>query len=187
MSIQRDIQDINKKVEYHYKLSRIKPKRVKFVGEKKLKCPFRGNDYYAVIFCGIDGRDPLHYGICNGTIDATGFSIQVERAIREGWLKPRDTLVLSETKIHTGGENTVLEDWLWESFRIYTLYLPPRTPRWSPVNAVWKHVTRDLKDIRLNPCQNHSIVYATQHLLDSFTHHQMNSFYYDCFSECGCL
>ena len=51
----------------------------------------------------------MHYGICNGTIDATGFSSQVERDIREGGLKPRDTLVMSDTKIHTRGENTVLE------------------------------------------------------------------------------
>ena len=37
-------------------------------------------------------------------------------------------MVLDNAKIHVGGENTVLEDWLWTNFGVFALFLPPRSP-----------------------------------------------------------
>jgi len=40
------------------------------------------------------------------------FSEAVEFALASRWLLPGDILVMNNSKIHTGGEKTVLEDWL---------------------------------------------------------------------------
>ena len=100
-------------------------------------------------------------------------------------LRKRDILVMNKSKIHTGGENTVLENWLWSRHRIFVMYLPPNTPKWTPVNAVWKEATREMKSIPQNPYQRHSVVRAAETVLDTFTRREMRDFYSDCWEECG--
>ena len=186
MSIMRDMEDISKKLEYINKLSKFDPYRVKFVGEKKLKCPFWGNEYYAVLFTGKDRRcSPIQYGIREGKIDSSGFNDQIERAAFSGWLKPWDVLVMSDTKIHTGGECSVNEDFLWNNYRILVVYLPPRSPKYNPVTKIWKEVTHDLDRTRLNPYRSHDITHATAYILDQFSHREIDRFYAECYAECG--
>ena len=164
------LDDVADQLEYINNLSQLDPSRVKFVGDKKLKCQFSGNQYYATLVCGIPPRSsPLHYGFGPGNIDATGFSLDVEQALASGWLRKRDVLVMNKSKIHTGGENTVLEDWLWSRHHIFVVYLPPNTPKWTPVTAVWKEATREMKNISQNPYQRHSVVRAAETVLDTFT------------------
>lgn len=132
-----------------------------------MKCPFWGNEYYAVLFTGKDRRcSPIHYGIREGRIDSSGFNDQIERASFSGWLKPWDVLVMSDTKIHTGGECSVNEDFLWNNYRI-----------------LWKEVTHDLDRTRLNPYRSHDITHATAYILDKFSHREIEKS--DCYAECG--
>ena len=89
-------------------------------------------------FCGIDRRtNPVWYRIHKFTNDAEQFRDDVEAAIRDGFLQPRDILVLDNATIHTGKDNKVLAESLWDSFSIYVLFLPPRTPEWNPIELVW--------------------------------------------------
>jgi transposase len=46
---------------------------------------------------------------------------------------------------HTGKENTVLEDWLWEEHSIFALFLPAQTPEWNPIELVWNCLAQQLK------------------------------------------
>ena len=186
MPVLENIEDLTKKLEYINMLSQLQPTRVKFVSERKLECPSSRNKFYVTLFCGIDRRStPLQFGIGQGTINATMFSEAVEFALASRWLLPGDILVMNNSKIHTGGENTVLEDWLWDSFRILVLFLPPRTPKWTPANAVWKDVTQMMRSTLLNPFQENSVVHVAQNVLNTFTHREMECFYSDCYAKCG--
>ena len=87
------------------------------------------NTYSIVGFCGIDFRTtPIRYGISQGINDSEHFAVQVQLAVLSGFLLPYDVLVLDRAAIHTGGQNTILPDWLWDNFRIFLLLLPARTP-----------------------------------------------------------
>ena len=42
-------------------------------------------------------------------------------------------MVLDNAAIHTGKENTVVEDYLWDTYGIFLLFLPARAPEWNPM------------------------------------------------------
>jgi hypothetical protein len=50
----------------------------------------------------------------DGTNDAKSFSRGIERAVGIGFLKRGDILVLDNASLHGKGDNTYLEEWLWE-------------------------------------------------------------------------
>ena len=54
-------------------------------------------------------------------------------------------LVLDNAANHTGKENSVLEEWMWEYHQIYVLFLPARTPEWNPIELVWNCLEERLK------------------------------------------
>ncbi|KAL7531164.1 hypothetical protein ACHAWF_003686 [Thalassiosira exigua] len=179
-------EDVAKKYKYIDRLSGLSPERTKFVGDKKLKCPFRGLNYHVTIFCGIDRRrPPVFHGIGYGNIDSEQFSLQVERAVAKGWLRRHDVLVMNNSKVHTGGDSDDLEDWLWDRHRIYVLFLPPGTPKWNPVNAVWKDVTKAMRNLRLDPYRRHDVADATEWVMDRFTREEVVGHYSDSYKECG--
>ena len=133
-------ENLHRAVEYLLMLSVLDRSRIKFADEKHLKGgelfyrrtrrntitgeippvmthPDFRNTYSIVGFCGIDRRTtPLRYNISEGINTAENFAIQVELAVIAGYLLPYDVLVLDRAAVHTGGENTILEDWLWDNF-----------------------------------------------------------------------
>ena len=142
------------------------------------------NTYSIVGFCGIDRRTtPLRYNISEGINTAENFAIQVELAVIAGYLLPYDVLVLDRAAVHTGGENTILEDWLWDNFRIFVLLLPARTPEWNPIELVWNILVQRLQIFSLeiaNILGKHSLVHATVFILDGVTHEEVDG----CFKKC---
>ena len=175
-----------KKLEYVNNLRSLDPYRTKFLGEKKLTCPFYGTQYYAVLFCGINSFSPaVRYGLGCGTINSSIINDQIMNAIHNGWLRRGDVLVMSESKIHTGGSNDRLEDWLWKNYMIFVMYLPPGTTNWTPVTKLWKEVTRDVKDVPKNPFVLHSVAHTAEMVLNTFTHQDVMRFYNHCYAECG--
>jgi hypothetical protein len=67
---------------------------------------------------------PLHYCITESTVDAKLFALEVKDAIVSRFLHAGNVLVMDNAANHTGKENNVLEDWLWEEHSIFALFLP---------------------------------------------------------------
>lgn len=201
-------ENLERAIEYLMVLSMFDRTRIKYGDEKHLKgselyCrktrrnvltgqvppimthPDFRNTYSIVGFCGIDSRaTPMRYSIAEGINDAENFALQVELAISSGWLSPGDVLVLDRAAIHTGGENTVLEDWLWDNFRIFLLLLPARTPEWNPIELVWNILVQRLAVFSLeiaNELGKHSLVQVSQIILDKITHVEVEG----CYRKCG--
>ena len=143
------------------------------------------NTYSIVGFCGIDPRTtPLRYSIVQGNNDAENFALQIELAVLVGYLRFGDVVVLDRAAIHTGGTNTILEDWLWDNFRIFLLLLPARTPEWNPIELVWNILVQRLAIFSLevaNSLGQHSLVQVSQLILDSITHAEVDG----CYGKCG--
>jgi len=140
--------NVEKAIEYIRALARIDPGRLKYADEKSLKgrdiCnkltrrdPFTGivppamtdpdfrNSYSIIGICGISRRStPVKYRITESTVDAELFAMEMEDAVASGFLRPGDVLVMDNAANHTGKENTVLEDWLWNDHSIFALFLP---------------------------------------------------------------
>ena len=144
--------NIEKAKEYIRILARLDPTRIKYGDEKSLKGksiynkkarrdvvssvvpaviidPDLRNTYSIIGICGIDRKtSPVRYRITESTVDAELFAIEIEAAVASDFLRADDVLVLDNAANHTGKENSVLEEWMWEYHQIYVLFLPARTP-----------------------------------------------------------
>jgi hypothetical protein len=69
-------------------------------------------------------------------VDAKIFAFEIKDAIALRFLRAGNVLVMDNAANHTGKENTVLEDWLWEEHSIFTLFLPARAPEWKPIELL---------------------------------------------------
>ena len=75
----------------------------------------------------------------NETINyANQFALKLELAIQAGFLQGGIVLVLDNATVHTRKENTVLQEYLWETYGIFLLFLPARVPEWNLMEQVWK-------------------------------------------------
>ena len=100
------------------------------------------------------------------------------------YLLPYDVVVLDRAAIHTGGQNTILVDWLWDNFRIFVLLLPARTPEWNPIELVWNIFVQRLNIFSLqveNSMGLHSIVKASEVILCNISHTKVDG----CFRKSG--
>lgn len=182
----------------------VDPKRLKFGDEKLLKAqdlynrkvrrnPITGeippvltspdfrNTYTITGFCGIDPSVlPLWFDIHEFNNDATEFALSLENAINHGFLKAGDILVLDNAAYHTGGENSVLEDWLWSNYGIFLLFLPPRCPELNPIELVWLTLVQRLKTFPLELIRSigtDGVAFAASWTLCGITHGDVQRFY----------
>ena len=143
------------------------------------------NTYSIVGFCGIDNRTTLvRSGISPGINDAVNFAIMSELAVIVGSLLTYDVLVLDRAAIHTGGENTFMEDWLRDNCRIFVLLLPARTPEWNPIELVWNILVQRLTIFSLDIAHSldkHSFIQVAHVILDGITQEEVDG----CFRKCG--
>ena len=79
----------------------------------------------------------MKYRITESTVDAELFAMEMEDAVASGFLWPSDILVMDNAANHTGKENMVLEDWLWNDHSIFALILPAQMPEWNPIELLW--------------------------------------------------
>jgi len=92
--------------------------------------------------------------------------------------------VLDRAVIHTGKGNSILEDWLWDNYRIFLLLLPARTPEWNPIELVWNILVQRLGVFSLRLIKEmgrHSLVQASEIILRNITHAEVDG----CYRECG--
>ena len=195
--------------EYLYMLSHLAPHRIKFGDQKSLKgqelflrlvrknpstgevapimttSDFR-NTHSITGFCSIDERSvPVWYKIRKETNDAVQFKRDIEEAIATGFLLSGDVVVLDNATIHTGGDNYILVEWLWEYFGIFVLFLPTRTPEWNPIELVWNTLVQRLKRVDLRQLRQQygtdCAAHASVDILNEMTHEEIAKFYRSCY------
>jgi transposase len=107
--------------------------------------------------CGIDdSTDALYWRIHDGPNDSNEFSYDVEQAcIKQGYLRADDVLVLDNATIHNGKDNKYLEDFVWNTFCVFILFLPTRSPEWNPQELVWQVMMRKMQFIPLHVLRQH--------------------------------
>ena len=113
------------------------------------------------------------------------FKRDIEEAIATGFLLSGDVVVLDNAKIHTGGENYILVEWLWEYFGIFVLFLPTRTPEWNPIELVWNTLVQHLKRVDLRQLRQQygtdCAAHASVDILNEMTHEEIAKFYRSCY------
>ncbi len=191
--------------EYLRIIAKVDPCRLKFGDEKCLKGrevfnrrvrrhPMTGeippmgttpdftNTYSLTGFCGIDRRaTPVFCKLHEDANDASEFSESVELACAAGFFNNGDVLVLDNAAIHYGGENSVLEEWLWDHCGVFLLFLPPRSPELNPIELVWNTMVQRLKRVPLQELYligAHSSAIASMQILNGITHREVESFYH---------
>ena len=200
-------ENYEKMIEYVVTVSLIDPSRLKFGDEKHLKgqelfnrkvrrdiltgavpasltSPDFRNTYAITGFCGIDPRSSaVWFNIHEDTNGASEFARQLEMAIMSGFFQRGDILVLDNATIHNGGENSVLEEWLWTEFGIYLLFLPARSPELNPIERVWSILVQRMKKVPLNVMRAYgsdASAHAAGMILSGITHRDVVGCYKHC-------
>jgi hypothetical protein len=131
--------------------------------------------------CGIDEDvAPLYWRIHDGNNDADEFSYDVETACIIGYLRQGVVLVLDNAAIHSGRDNKYLEDYIWERFGVWILFLLTRAPEWNPQELVWQVMVKGMSTIPLRclrEVNSHSTVYAADDSLKKITHKHVVGFF----------
>ena len=140
------------------------------------------NRYTLTGFCSIDPRTPAVWcSIHESTNDADQFALELEYAIQSRFLLAGDVLVLDNAQIHSGRENSVLEDYLWRNYGIFLLFLPARCPEWNPQEQVWRHLVMNLRQYPLNAIRcmggEHATARITMDIISKVTHDNVIQFY----------
>lgn len=140
-------------------------------------------------FTSLTDEIPVWYRIHEGNNDADQFARDIERAIAHGFIKEYDVLVLDNAAYHRGKENAVLEEWLWENFAVFVLFLPARAPEWNPVELVWNTLVQRLRCVNLaelrSRYKNNAAAHAASEILDGMTHKTVAKFYKKCYHILG--
>jgi hypothetical protein len=142
------------------------------------------NTYPVIGFCGIDPRTrPLHWRIHTNPNNAEEFAEEIKFAIASRFLFGGDILVLDNATMHNGAENRYLEDWMWQRYGIFILWLPARSPEWNPQELVWQRLVQALKTYPLNMLRQYStraVAYAAHDVLSKMTRANIESMYRHC-------
>eukprot|EP00956_Cyclotella_meneghiniana_P031866 scaffold85386_cov38-Cyclotella_meneghiniana.AAC.2 len=205
-------ENIERAFEYLEYLSLIAPERIVYGDEKHLKGhdlfnrkvrhnPLTGekppmmvtpdfrNTYNLTGFCKIDPTTHEHAVWCSVhelLNDADNFALDLEYAIQQGFIRGGMILVIDNAAVHTGKENTVLEEYLWSKYGIFLLFLPPRAPEWNPMEHVWKTLVYELKKLPLKMCQelgrtsDHVTARVSIEILSRIPHALVRRFYVAC-------
>jgi transposase len=138
------------------------------------------NTYTMFGVCGINPAHPAAWcTIHDGINDAEQIATDLEYAIQARAVVAGDFLVFDNATVHTGGENTVLEEHLWRNHGIYAVFLPARAPEWNPIEQVWNHMEQRLRALPLEPLRRipHATARAAANIITGVTHAQVIKFY----------
>jgi DDE superfamily endonuclease len=129
----------------------------------------------AIGFCSVASiTDPVDYYVYTDTRnDSSRLSSCVERSIAKGFLQAWDVLIIDNKCIYRSPDVFNLSEWLWDTYRILLLYLPPRSPDLNPMKLLWKLVSRRLNHLmNVNHpwMPNDAVAAASQTVLSSISH-----------------
>ena len=107
--------------------------------------------------------------------DSFAFRFFVEDAIVTGWLKRGDIIVCDNSRIHEGGFNVDLSEFLWdvlgsdgEPLRILLLPLPTRSPELNPIELLWNTLVMQLKGVKRGVDGSHAVAQAAEIVMNGF-------------------
>ena len=92
------------------------------------------------------------------TNDSVDFALAIETGIAVGFFGREDYIGLDNAAVHTGAENDVLEEFLWnvpspfdgQPMHITPIFLPPRAPELNPKELVWNQLVTGLRTANLH-------------------------------------
>ena len=120
----------------------------------------------------------MKWRITKATVDAELFALEIEDAIVKGFLRAGDVIVMDNAANHTGKENNILDEWLWEEHAITVLLLPARTPEWNPIELLWRCLTMRLKSVDWQQLRGKDkAARAASLVLNGITHREVEGFY----------
>jgi hypothetical protein len=117
----------------------------------------------------------------DGTNDATMFLDFVYSMVVDGFLRNGDVLVIDNASIHWYRELAVLEEILWEDYKILIVFMPARSPELNPIKLMWNTPVQRLRRIQLtgrNTSERTPL--AAKYIMDEFTHSKVASCYRKC-------
>ncbi len=178
---------------------------IKFANEKHLKgqelfnqngwdCPLTGelkpiivdsdfcNSHTIIRCCGIaPDAPPFYFWMHDGTNDATMFSDILYLMVVDGFLRNGDVLVIGNASIHRYCKSAVLEEILWEDYKILIFFMPARSPELNPIKLMWNILVQHLRRVQLtgrNTSERTPL--AAKYIMNEFTHSQVASCYRKC-------
>ena len=79
---------------------------------------------------------------------------------------------------------------MWDRFKIFVLFLPPRTPKWSPIELVCAYLTKRLStyplsvirdEMRKRKCKVDAVSHVAEKILDEIDRKLVKKCYSLCF------
>jgi hypothetical protein len=196
---------VSRAVEYAELIDMLPTLHIKFADEKHLKghelfnrygrrCPITGelepvivdpdfgNSHTIIGCCGIaPDAPPFYFWMHDGTNDAFIFSEFVYSMVVDGFLRSGDVLVIDNASIHRYRESAVLEEILWEDYKILLIFMPAQSPELNPIELLWHILVQRLRRVPLagrHTSERNAL--AAKDIMDTFTHSEVESCYQKC-------
>jgi hypothetical protein len=132
--------------------------------------------------CGIAPDAPLFYfWMHDRTNDAFTFSEFVYSMVVDGFLRNGDVLVIDNASIHCHGDSAVLEEILWEDYKILLKLMPACSPELNPIELMWNILVQRLRRVPLpgrHTSERNAL--AAKDIMDTFMHSEVASCYQKC-------
>lgn len=152
----RTLSDILRWNEYLSQIRQYPMYRIKFYGRAGHHDPMTRQQYNIMGLCSVNihafQQRAVHCKITSASLDADEFFEYLMQAIADGFILPDDVVVLNNSSIHTGKDNDVLEQCLWNMFdyrygrplNIRLIFLPPGAPELNSMKTLYKEMVRRL-------------------------------------------
>jgi hypothetical protein len=117
----------------------------------------------------------------DGTNDAFTFSEFVYSMVVDGFLRNGDVLVIDSASIHRYHDSAVLEEILWEDYKIVLIFMPTCSPELNPIELIWNILVQCLRRMPLtgrHTSERNAL--AAKDIMDTFTHNEVASCYQKC-------
>jgi hypothetical protein len=192
-------------IEYAELIDMLPIANIKFADEKHLKgqelfnkngrrCPITGelepvivdpdfrNSHTIIGCCGIaPDAPPFYFWMHDGTNDAFMFTEFVYSMVVDGFLRNGDVLVIDNASIHRYRDAAVLEEILWEDYKILLIFMPARSPELNPIELMWNILVQRLRRVPLiggHSSERNAL--TAKEIMDAFTHSEVESCYRKC-------
>jgi hypothetical protein len=90
----------------------------------------------------------------------------------------QDVLVIDNASIHRYRDLAVLEEILWEVYKILLIFMPVRSPELNPIELMWNILIQRLRRVpRTGRHTSERNALAAKDIMDTFTHSKVASCY----------
>ena len=126
----------------------------------------------------------FYYKIHTFINDSYEFSEFLFETLNNGFIRQWDVVIGDCATYHINGDNTGLDDYLWNYHRILLLWLPARCLEWNPTELVWRSLVRRLGIYPISQFQRKdAIAHIAAEILDRITRNEVREYYDKCFNK----